>query len=50
LLLSEVLCLLNGGPIHQVIDLDLQSVEHRSVVNHTRDFGQFNPGFVPALM
>jgi hypothetical protein len=49
LVLSEVLRLLHGGPIHQVIELDLQSVAHRSVVNHACDFGQLNPGFVLAL-
>jgi hypothetical protein len=46
LALSEVLRLLHGGPIHQVIDLDLQSVEHRSAVSHAYDFSQLNPGFV----
>jgi hypothetical protein len=45
--LSEVLRLLHGGPIHQVIDLDLQSLEHRSAVSSVYDFGQINPGFVP---
>lgn len=45
----EVLRLLHGGPIHQVIDLDLQSIEHRSVVNHSCDFRHVNPEFVPAL-
>ena len=49
LVLSEVLHLLHGGPIHQVIDLDLQSIEHRSAVSHVCDFRQLNPGFVPAL-
>jgi hypothetical protein len=50
LALSEVLRLLHGGPIHHVIDLDLQSVEHRSVVPHSYDFGQLNPGYVNALV
>lgn len=49
LVLSEVLHLLHGGPIHQAIDLDLQSIEHRSAVSHVCDFRQLNPGFVPAL-
>jgi hypothetical protein len=49
LALSEVLRLLHGGPIHQVIDLDLQSVEHRSVVPHGYDFSRLNPGYVDAL-
>jgi hypothetical protein len=46
LALSEVLRLLHGGPIHQVIDLDLQGFEYRSVVSHPYDFRQLNPGFV----
>jgi hypothetical protein len=33
--LSEILRLLHAGTIHQVIDLDLQGVEHRSVVPHS---------------
>ena len=48
LALSEVLRLLHGGPIHQVIDLDLQSLEYRSAVSHAHDFSGLNPGFVPA--
>jgi hypothetical protein len=50
LALSEVLRLLHGGPIHQVIDLDLQSVEHRSAVPHSYDFSRLNPGYVDALV
>lgn len=50
LAISEVLRLLHGGPIHQVIDLDLQSVEHRSAVPHDHDFSQLNPGYVNALV
>ena len=46
LALSEVLRLLHGGAIHQVIDLDLQGVEHRSVVLHSYDFSKLNPGYV----
>jgi len=49
LALSEVLRLLHRGPIHQVVDLDLQSVEHRSAVPHTYDFSRLNPGYVDAL-
>lgn len=46
LVLSEVLRLLHGGAIHQVIDLDLQSLEHRSAIRHTSDFSRLNPGYV----
>jgi hypothetical protein len=49
LALSEVLRLLHGGPIHQVVDLDLQSIEYRSAVPHGYDFSRLNPGFVDAL-
>jgi len=46
LALSEVLRLLHGGVIHQVIELDLQGVEHRSAVPHSRGFSYLNPGYV----
>jgi hypothetical protein len=46
LAISEVLRLLNGGPLHQLVDLDLQSIEHRVVVGQQRDFAGLNPGFV----
>jgi hypothetical protein len=48
LVLSEVLRLLHGGPLHQVIELDLQSTEHRSAVVNDRGFGDLNPGYVAA--
>jgi hypothetical protein len=47
LALSEVLRQLHGGPLHQVVDLDLQSIEHRSAVVHGSSFGDLNPGYVP---
>lgn len=46
LALAEVLRLLHGGDLHQVIDLDLSSPEHRVVVRHRLDFSGINPGFV----
>jgi hypothetical protein len=46
LALSEILRLLHGGAVHQVIDLDLQGVEHRSTVPHSLDFSGLNPGYV----
>jgi hypothetical protein len=46
LALGEVLRLLHGGPLHQLIDLDLESLEHRTVVRHPTDFGNLNPGYV----
>ena len=45
LVLSEILRMLHAGPIHQLIDLDLQSIEHRQVVRHRRNFEHFNPGY-----
>jgi hypothetical protein len=48
LVISEVLRLLHGGPLHHVIDLDLQSIEHRSTVVRPDDFADFNPGYLPA--
>jgi hypothetical protein len=45
LALSEVLRQLHGGPIHQVIDLDLQSIDQRSAVLNGSDFSGLNPGY-----
>lgn len=47
LALAEVLRQLHGGPLHQVVDLDLQSIEHRSAVVHGSRFCDLNPGYVP---
>jgi hypothetical protein len=38
--------LLHGGSLHHVIDLDLQGVEHRSVVARKDGLAGFNPGYV----
>lgn len=46
LAIAELLRLLHGGVVAQVIDLDLTSIEHRTVVDQRRDFRGFNPGFV----
>ena len=46
LTLSEILRLLHGAPVNQLIDLDLQCVEHRSIVKNSCDFSSLNPGFV----
>jgi hypothetical protein len=48
LALSEVLRLLHGGTVHQVIDLDLQAPEYRTVVPHPYDFSRLNPGYLRA--
>jgi hypothetical protein len=44
--ITEVLRLLHGGPLHHLIDLDLQSPEHRTVAHHAESFEALNPGFV----
>jgi hypothetical protein len=46
LAVSEVLRLLHGGNLHSVIEMDLQSVEHRAAVRRD-DINDFNPGYVP---
>ncbi len=48
LALAEVLRLLHGGPVHQLIDVDLLSLDQRQATPHPFDFGSFNPGFVLA--
>lgn len=45
LALSEVLRVLHGGVLNQLIDIDLTGVDHRSAVRHTADFTRLNPGF-----
>jgi hypothetical protein len=45
LAVSEILRLLHGGVVSELIDLDLQSVEHRAVVPQQRDFSHLNPGY-----
>lgn len=46
LALSEVLRLLHGAGVHQVIDVDLLALEERVACPNLRDFSSFNPGFV----
>lgn len=48
LALSEVLRLLHGGPVHQLIDVDLLSLDQRVAPKHRRDFSHLNPGFTAA--
>ncbi|MCY3787198.1 MAG: thiamine biosynthesis protein ThiF [Gemmatimonadetes bacterium] len=49
LVLSEVLRLLHGGAISQLIDMDLLSLDHRLVIEHSNDFADLNPGFTLAV-
>ena len=46
LALADVLRLLHGGRVYQMVDLDLLCIEHRSAVLNPVDFSRFNPGFV----
>jgi hypothetical protein len=48
LVLSELLRMLHGGGLNQLIDVDLLSVEERLVVPNKEDFTKINPGFVLA--
>jgi len=47
LALSEVLRLLHGGVIHELIDVDLKVPEYREAVLTRKNFNTLNPGFVP---
>lgn len=48
LAVSEVLRLLNGGPLFQVVELDLKGIEHRAAVTHPWRFEGLNPGYILA--
>ncbi len=48
LALSEVLRLLHGGAVHELIDLDLKALEYRSAVLTHQDFSALNPGYLLA--
>jgi hypothetical protein len=48
LVLSEVLRLLHGGPLHQVVDIDLMGIDDRSVVPQRTPFVSVIPGYVTA--
>ncbi|MCF2523212.1 hypothetical protein [Bradyrhizobium sp. G127] len=45
LAIAELLRLLHGGPVHELIDLDLKFPEYRTVVLTKNDFGSLNPGY-----
>lgn len=47
LAVTEVLRLLHGGAVHELIDVDLKAPEHRSAVVTRQDFSTLNPGYVP---
>jgi hypothetical protein len=48
LVIAEVLRLLHGGALYELIDLDLKALEYRSAIRAELDFGTLNPGFVPS--
>lgn len=47
LAVSEVLRLLHGGALHELIDVDLKAPEYRSATVTRHDFSTLNPGYVP---
>lgn len=49
LAVSEVLRVLHGGTIHQLLDVDLLSLDQRLAVPHTQNFSTLNPGFTAAF-
>jgi hypothetical protein len=49
LVVAELLRLLQGGPIHEFIDLDLKFPEYRTAVPGQKDFSTLNPGYVVAV-
>ena len=50
LALSEVLRLLHGGPVQQLIDVDLLSLDQRVASRHPQDIRVFNPGIALAMI
>jgi hypothetical protein len=48
LVLSEVLRLLHGGPLHRLIDTSLIDLDHMKPVAQKNDFSGINPGFTAA--
>jgi len=48
LAIAEVLRLLHGGTLHELIDFDLKAPDYRTVVPTGNDFSNLNPGFLLA--
>jgi hypothetical protein len=48
LAVTERLRLQHGGPIHELIEMDLKSPDYRSAVMTPHDFSTLNPGYVLA--
>jgi hypothetical protein len=48
LVIGEVVRLLQGGPLSQLIDLNLKSPDDRTVICQSRDFSSLNPGYALA--
>lgn len=46
LVLSEILRVLHGGKVYELIDLDLLGIDQRAALAHPEDFRHLNPGFV----
>ena len=49
LALSEILRLLHGGKLNQLIDADLLSLDQRTVLLHPDDYSHLNPGYTRAV-
>ncbi|WP_439599934.1 hypothetical protein [Devosia sp.] len=47
LAVAEVLRLLAGGVLNELIDLDLRAVGHIEVIRQGEDFSTLNPGYLP---
>jgi hypothetical protein len=48
LAVSELLRLLHGGTVFELIDLDLKFPDHRLAIPNARDFSVLNPGYAIA--
>jgi hypothetical protein len=46
LAVAEVLRLIHGGPLHQLVDVDLKFPDFRTAVRTRKDFSALNPGYV----
>lgn len=46
LVIAEVLRLLEGAHVHELVDLNLKAIEHRVALENAVDFSTLNPGYV----
>jgi hypothetical protein len=50
LAISELLRLLHGGVVFELLDLDLKAPEHRIAVPTSMDFSALNPGYCARIL